>query len=158
MNNQDQITTLNAFTSFLDEEIKHSIELYEKYGEDRPPKEVQEKQKDAYINAMADMIFHNPSVLLKTVSQDESKEPYHYVIEMKDGEDLHIAVIYTDESRIEKNASYIQMPFVDVLNMIVNVPEFKAVTINPTEKHKHFIFQETIEEFLPFSNIEFIGL
>lgn len=158
MNNQDQITTLNAFTSFLDEEIKRSIELYEKYGEDRPPKEVQEKQKDAYINAMADMIFHNPSVLLKTVSQDESKEPYHYVIEMKDGEDLHIAVIYTDESRIEKNASYIQMPFIDVLNMIVNVPEFKAVTINPTEKHKHFIFQETIEEFLPFSNIEFIGL
>lgn len=155
MNNQEQIKTLNEFATFLEESAKRSIELTQKYGENIPP---QESQKEAFINGLTDMIFHNPTVLVKTVSQDEGKDPYHYVIEMKNKDDLHMAVMYTDESKVLPGESYIQMPFVDVLNMIVDVPEFKAVMINPTEKHKHFIFEDTIKEFLPFANIEFIGL
>lgn len=158
LNNQEQQQALNTFTQFIDTLAERSAR-FAASQESPAPEKVTEEEQNAYINMMTDLVFTNPYVFVRTTSEAENADLYHYHEATAYGAQHPLAILCTDETKKELGAYYKAVPFVEILETIIADPSLEATLVNPSEKHKYVLLKENVELFLQFKlgNIEFIG-
>ena len=154
-NNEKQQETLQAFTNHIDEGNAYILKNYTGNPDFVPPKEDQEKHKQQHINCMTDMVFHNPLVFLQMTSAAEDAEPYRH--EHDNEKKYPTLVMYTDKAKLEAEAFYKEVPFLEICHLLIDNPELLGIMVNPTEKMRYYLTKDTLEFFLNFENVEFIG-
>lgn len=156
-NNQEQLEALKNLSKFISESNAACQVLTKENPNGSLSKEKQEEQKNTYVNIMTDIIFHNPNVLVKTVSEETDAPLHHYSVGGKEKSEYLLLTVYTDAEKLNQDEHYKIMPFNEMMRLVVDDSELIGAFINPTENAKHILSKNSMEYFLSFTNITFVG-